>query len=612
MVDIEMAANSCVEVTEQVKMIRVRTEASADYSQGALNAACSDATSTDEVSRAFTFNGAFGPSSTQQDVFSLVGRPVLDGCLQGLNGTILGYGQTGSGKTHSLLHQGSGSDDAGLLPRLVASLFLQISRDDSLAYDIQAAALQVYNEQVDDLFADREAGQGFNLPVLNNGMVPGLTWVACNSPSSLLEAFSRARSNLVYAETRMNKHSSRSHAIFQVKITCRKRHRGGDSAQQIECTVAKLNVVDLAGSERVKKSGVEGTQLKEALAINKSLLVFGNVVSALAAKRTHVPFRESKLTRILDGSIGGNSRTSLLVCVSPSTENAAETLSALEFASRAMRVEVDARVNRSLLDANGLDVLQDQSRSQLSEMMNRSLLEELENVKRAALIDRARAEEAERLWQAAEARSQSLELELDEARRGHSDVVARHSEERLALEASIAESNRVSEDLRQNAEMLAGDLIRVKAERDAALERAILIEAELETEYESLMAEVEASAERDIGRQREFDALLADSATQLSAAERTIEELRSEVSRLETLLEDSASSSCKLSNDSSAFPVATATRRNTRVQAGKRHEWRSSISSSRACSADVLPYQSASTTGNDFRVKDSLSPVRAC
>merc|ERR1719181_2417554 len=120
------------------------------------------------------------------------------------------------------------------------------------------------------------------------------------------------------------------------------------SAQKLSCMTARLSIVDLAGSERVKRSGVEGAQFREATAINKSLLAFGNVVSALAAKRTHVPFRDSKLTRILDGSIGGNCKTALLVCASPAVDSASETINSLEFASRAMRVEVNAKVNETV------------------------------------------------------------------------------------------------------------------------------------------------------------------------------------------------------------------------------------------------------------------------
>merc|ERR1719181_1905248 len=122
------------------------------------------------------------------------------------------------------------------------------------------------------------------------------------------------------------------------------------SAQKLSCMTARLSIVDLAGSERVKRSGVEGAQFKEATAINKSLLAFGNVVSALAARKAHVPVRDSKLTRILDGSMGGNCKTALLVCASPSMESANETLNTFEFASRAMRVQVNAKVNETVVE----------------------------------------------------------------------------------------------------------------------------------------------------------------------------------------------------------------------------------------------------------------------
>lgn len=293
--------------------------------------------------REFVFDGAFPTQATQRDVFAEVGLPVLQECLRGCNGTIFAYGQTGSGKTHSLLHPGrQGIDDAGLLPRLVSSLFDHIAQDTKSVYKVEVAAMQVYNEQIDDLLhPHHESGGGHNLAVHSGGVVPGIAWIRCQKPHQLQCALDRARSNLIYAETKMNKASSRSHAVFQVKLTKLGQAENG----MVECTCARLSIVDLAGSERVKKSGVEGVQFREATAINKSLLALGNVVSAMAAKRTHVPFRDSKLTRILGGLIGGDCKTMLLVCVNPVVEHTQETWSSLEFASRAMHIEVHARVN---------------------------------------------------------------------------------------------------------------------------------------------------------------------------------------------------------------------------------------------------------------------------
>eukprot|EP00435_Cladocopium_sp_Y103_P040469 s892_g11.t1 len=236
------------------KTVRVRNDAEAvERMLGQAD------TSPSPEPKEFAFDGVFGESSAQRDVFMQIGLPVLREALRGINGTILAYGQTGSGKTHSLLHQSSKGEEAGLLPRLVASLFLMISQDVANVYDVEAAAVQaiafkVYNEQVDDLLnPDHQSGQGA---------------------------------------------SSRSHAIFQLRISKRERvFEAAKTGQKVECTIARLNVVDLAGSERVKK--------------------------------------------ILDGSIGGNCRTALLVCVNPAFEHVGETLNTLEFASRAMRVEAE-------------------------------------------------------------------------------------------------------------------------------------------------------------------------------------------------------------------------------------------------------------------------------
>lgn len=307
--------------------------------------------------RSFAFDGAFGEEASQKDVFEQVGKPVLRDVMQGYNGCVFAYGQTGSGKTHSLLHVGSSADpsDAGLLPRLAASLFVHIGGDTSHTYEVECGMLQVYNEQVDDLLGNDESAR--NLQVVGNSNVKGLKWVKCSSPDDLLKAFERGRNNLVYAETQLNKASSRSHAVFQMKVQKRPRatsetKAGSGGSVQMRATFGKLTVVDLAGSERVKRSGAQGQQLKEAANINTSLLTLGNVVQALAERKKHIPVRDSKLTRILEDSIGGNCKTSLLVCCSPAMESSEETVNSLEFASRAMKVETHAVVNEGTVEVD--------------------------------------------------------------------------------------------------------------------------------------------------------------------------------------------------------------------------------------------------------------------
>jgi len=406
-----------VEIDASGRSLRVRNDG--DAVERILQGQEADAALGAAGAKEFQFDGVFAPEASQREVFTQVGLPVLRECLKGFNGTILAYGQTGSGKTHSLLHQGQKGEDAGLLPRLVASLFVHVAQDFTGVYEVEAAAVQVYNETVDDLLhPDHQAGAGQNLSLQNGGAVAGLTWLRCKRPEAMLEAFTRARANVVYAETKMNKASSRSHAVFQVRI--KRRQRATEEAasgaaaqpQRMECTHARLNVVDLAGSERVKKSGVEGTQFKEATAINKSLLAFGNVVSALAAKKAHVPLRDSKLTRILDGSIGGNCKTALLVCASPASEHATETLSTFDFASRAMRVEVDAKVNRSVVEVDAKALLADLS-SDVEQLGCTALGPELEALRKLSneATKQAKAEAEGRAKAEAEAKEQTMKFQ---------------------------------------------------------------------------------------------------------------------------------------------------------------------------------------------------------
>jgi kinesin family protein 5 len=409
----EEGSTACIEPDDNGSTLHVRNDG--DVLEKVLRGQAVEVAVTNTEVRDFSFDGVFPTDASQQHIFTTVGLPVLRECFKGINGTILAYGQTGSGKTYSLLQQGEHAEDMGLLPRLVATLFVFVAQDVAHAYQVDAAAMQIYNEQIDDLLnRDYSSGGGHNLQVQGAGDVPGLTWLKCKNPNELLEAFNRARSNVVYAETKMNKASSRSHAVFQIKISKRSHVVSTSCAdsrtQRLECMHGKLSIVDLAGSERVKKSGCEGAQLKEALAINKSLFAFGNVVSALAAKRPYVPFRDSKLTRVLEGSIGGNCKTSLLVCTSPASDNVGETVNTLEFGSRAMRIEVDAKVNASMVEVNANTLVDDLKTS--FDDLGFSLGPELDAVRRASCeaIESAQDEVRfrQRAVESAEKISQSL------------------------------------------------------------------------------------------------------------------------------------------------------------------------------------------------------------
>lgn len=498
------------------------------------------------MEKEFTFDGVFDPDSNQKEVYEEVGKPVLKDVLQGYNGSILAYGQTGAGKTHSLLNSGMGVNgkpdpkQAGLLPRLVAALFVHIGADARHVYTVEASMLQIYNEQIDCLLgADREKAQG--LQVTGKSEIRGLSWVPCKTPNDLLQCFQRGRNNLVYAETKMNKASSRSHAVFQIKVAKRPRatEKGKPGAGKVEmkATFGKLTVVDLAGSERIKKSGVTGAQLKEATNINSSLLAFGNVVQALAEKKKFIPYRDSKLTRILEDSVGGNCKTSLLVCCSPSAESSDETVSTLEFASRAARIEITATINEGTVtvDASSLvaDLAGDGLDSALKEKQREMLaletkLKSAADKRDAELVkmkDEAVKKQKAEAARAAEAGKlmSTWKLKAEEAGKKITQLEAAVKEAAEAKEAKAAVLKAEKE-----VEQLKATLARERAERAKEADaQAEDLRAQVAA-TRALLDEANAKTEAAESRASEADKLVAELGKQLEAAASALEKSNAE------------------------------------------------------------------------------------
>eukprot|EP00400_MALV-I_sp_L67-5_P000391 gene391-432_t len=287
--------------------------------------------------REFLYDGVFSEKASQSQVYKAVGLPVLEQVLEGFNGCLFAYGPTGSGKTYSLLEDQEGLDEfEGVLPRIVKDLFKRVSKDDKHDWEICAQAVQIYNENLICLLSKQEKLD------LHEGKAVGAKWMSAKTSNELLEIFGNARNNIRYAETKLNQHSSRAHAIMRIQLQRRERSDGDKILA--ETMSSTLTIVDLAGSERQKRSHTKGERFEEAKHINTSLLALGKVVKALVDK-THPPFRDSKLTRILSNTLGGNATTRLLVCVSPGVEHCTETISACEFGKRAMDVVQRAIVN---------------------------------------------------------------------------------------------------------------------------------------------------------------------------------------------------------------------------------------------------------------------------
>ncbi|GIJ92359.1 kinesin heavy chain isoform 5C [Aspergillus pseudoviridinutans] len=300
-----------------------------------------------EGSGAFTFDRVFPMDSRQTDIFDYSIRPTVDDILNGYNGTVFAYGQTGAGKSYTMM--GSDIDDPegkGIIPRIVEQIFASILTSPSnIEYTVRVSYMEIYMERIRDLLVP----QNDNLPVheeKSRGVyVKGLLEVYVSSVQEVYEVMRRGGAARAVAATNMNQESSRSHSIFVVTVTQKNLETGSAKSGQ-------LFLVDLAGSEKVGKTGASGQTLEEAKKINKSLSALGMVINALTdGKSTHIPYRDSKLTRILQESLGGNSRTTLIINCSPSSYNDAETISTLRFGVRAKAIKNKAKVNAELSPA---------------------------------------------------------------------------------------------------------------------------------------------------------------------------------------------------------------------------------------------------------------------
>ncbi|KAG0613123.1 hypothetical protein M758_6G078800 [Ceratodon purpureus] len=289
--------------------------------------------------RSFTFNKCFAPNASQEEVF-LDTQPLIRSVLDGFNVCIFAYGQTGSGKTYTMSGPNNMTPaDWGVNYRALHDLFHTTqSRHDVFRYEIGVQMLEIYNEQVRDLLA--ADGVQKKLEIRNNSQLNGLnvpdaSRMSVNSTEDVLDLMKVGQKNRAVGATALNERSSRSHSVLTV-------HVQGTDLESGAILRGSLHLVDLAGSERVDRSEATGDRLKEAQHINKSLSALGDVIAALAQKNGHVPYRNSKLTQLLQDSLGGQAKTLMFVHISPDVESFGETVSTLKFAERVSTVELGA------------------------------------------------------------------------------------------------------------------------------------------------------------------------------------------------------------------------------------------------------------------------------
>ncbi|KAH0465326.1 hypothetical protein IEQ34_005429 [Dendrobium chrysotoxum] len=310
-----------------------------------------------QIDKTFVFDKVFGPTSQQMDLFNQSIAPIVDEVLEGFNCTIFAYGQTGTGKTYTMeggkkAKHGEFSSDAGVIPRSVRLIFESLEAQ-CADYSMKVSFLELYNEEITDLLAPDEFKLSDDkskkpIALMEDGkggvFVRGLEEEIVCSASEIYKILDRGSAKRRTAETLLNKQSSRSHSIFSIIIHIKEVTPEGEELIKI----GKLNLVDLAGSENISRSGAREGRAREAGEINKSLLTLGRVINALVEHIGHIPYRESKLTRLLRDSLGGKTKTCIIATISPSIQCLEETLSTLDYAHRAKNIKNKPEINQKM------------------------------------------------------------------------------------------------------------------------------------------------------------------------------------------------------------------------------------------------------------------------
>nr|XP_046196051.1 kinesin-like protein KIF3A [Oncorhynchus gorbuscha] len=462
-----------------------------------------------EPPKTFTFDTVFGPDSKQLDVYNLTARPIIDSVLEGYNGTIFAYGQTGTGKTFTMEGVRAVPELRGIIPNSFAHVFGHIAKaEGDTRFLVRVSYLEIYNEEVRDLLGKDQMQRLEVKERPDVGVyIKDLSGYVVNNADDMDRIMTMGHKNRSVGSTNMNEHSSRSHAIFTITIECSE--KGVDGDQHVR--MGKLHLVDLAGSERQGKTGATGQRLKEATKINLSLSTLGNVISTLVdGKSTHVPYRNSKLTRLLQDSLGGNSKTMMCANIGPADYNYDETISTLRYANRAKNIKNKARINEDPKDA-----------------LLRQFQKEIEEL-------RKKLQEGEEISGSEGSGSEEMDEGDDEGRRKRRgkkkkvspdkmvEMQAKIEEERKELEATLDMEEEERNKARAELEKREKDLLKAQQEHHLLLEKLSALEKKVIVGGVDLLAKAE-----------EQEKLLQESNNELEERRRRAELLRRELEEKE-------------------------------------------------------------------------------
>lgn len=473
-----------------------------------------------EMPKTFTFDAVYDWNAKQFELYDETFRPLVDSVLQGFNGTIFAYGQTGTGKTYTMEGVRGDPEKRGVIPNSFDHIFTHISRSQNQQYLVRASYLEIYQEEIRDLLSKDQTKRLELKERPDTGVyVKDLSSFVTKSVKEIEHVMNVGNQNRSVGATNMNEHSSRSHAIFVITIECSEVGLDGEN----HIRVGKLNLVDLAGSERQAKTGAQGERLKEATKINLSLSALGNVISALVdGKSTHIPYRDSKLTRLLQDSLGGNAKTVMVANVGPASYNVEETLTTLRYANRAKNIKNKPRVNEDPKDA----LLREFQEEDDKDDYWREQQEKLEIEKRAIVEDHSLvAEEKMRLLKEKEKKMEDLRREKDAAEMlgakikameskllvGGKNIVDHTNEQQKILEQKrqeIAEQKRREREIQQQMESRDEETLELK-ETYTSLQQEVDIKTKklkkLFSKLQAVKAEIHDLQEEHIKERQELE-----------------------------------------------------------------------------------------------------------
>ncbi|XP_040200564.1 kinesin-like protein KIF3A isoform X1 [Rana temporaria] len=527
----------CRPLNEREKVMGSRMAVNVDEMRGTI--AVHKVDSMNEPPKTFTFDTVFGIDSNQLDVYNLTARPIIDSVLEGYNGTIFAYGQTGTGKTFTMEGVRAVPELRGIIPNSFAHVFGHIAKaEGDTRFLVRVSYLEIYNEEVRDLLGKDQTQRLEVKERPDVGVyIKDLSGYVVNNADDMDRIMTLGHKNRSVGATNMNEHSSRSHAIFTITIECSE--KGADGNMHVR--MGKLHLVDLAGSERQTKTGATGQRLKEATKINLSLSTLGNVISALVdGKSTHVPYRNSKLTRLLQDSLGGNSKTMMCANIGPADYNYDETISTLRYANRAKNIKNKARINEDPKDA-----LLRQFQKEIEELKKK--LDQGEEISGSedsgseedddedGEIGEDGEKKKRRRGSSSSSNSDSTVIERPVDKKlpkptgkkkvspdKMAEMQARIDEERKALEAKLDMEEEERNKARAELEKREKDLLKAQQEHQSLLEKLSALEKKVIVGGVDLLAKAE-----------EQERLLEESNTELEERRRRAEKLRRELEEKE-------------------------------------------------------------------------------